>query len=289
MATIRLGLTHVLCDEDLAPQLVSWAISIAVATAWLILVNLTPPPSVPTPAPAVPTPIVDFTPGNRALPLSAPHVDQQHVRTVEGHGLPHALALDIAGAFVGAITERAVSKVVDLIPGVDAVQADVGASGNRGDKSTLATGSASVTPGLAKLGGNASRPSATVGQVQRGGGIDRAQVTMRQLPSVSAPPLGGDQVADAMQLGAFVRARMWQLQNCYERAGGTDLAGIVALRLTLGAAGSVRSAEIVRRTWSGPGAAAAESCLLEIARGWRVPSVSDGATVTIPISFTRGT
>ena len=72
-------------------------------------------------------------------------------------------------------------------------------------------------------------------------------------------------------------------------AGGTDLAGVVALRLILGSAGSVRAAEIVRRTWSGPGAAETEACLLGIARGWRVPAGSEGATMTIPISFTRGT
>jgi len=80
-----------------------------------------------------------------------------------------------------------------------------------------------------------------------------------------------------------------QLQTCYERSGGTDFAGIVALRLTLGEGGVVRSAEIVRRTWSGPGAAETEACLIRIARGWRVPAGRDGATLTLPISFTRGT
>ena len=56
-----------------------------------------------------------------------------------------------------------------------------------------------------------------------------------------------------------MRARVSQLQTCYERAGGTDFAGIVALRLTLGEGGVVRSAEIValviefrRRLQSGP-------------------------------------
>lgn len=38
-----------------------------------------------------------------------------------------------------------------------------------------------------------------------------------------------------------------------------------------------------------PMAAAAEVCLVRIARGWRLPSSGAGGTVTFPISFTRGT
>jgi hypothetical protein len=130
--------------------------------------------------------------------------------------------------------------------------------------------------------------TASVGDVRRGGGIDRADFRAHQLPVVSAPVLN-NATADATELGAFVRARVSQLQTCYERAGGTDFAGIVALRLTLGQGGVVRAAEIVRRTWSGPGAAETEACLIRIARGWRVPAGHDDATLTIPISFTRGT
>ena len=81
---------------------------------------------------------------------------------------------------------------------------------------------------------------------------------------------------------------MAQLQSCYELARGSDLAGVVALKITLGDAGSVRSAEIVKRTWSGSGAAETEGCLLRVVRGGRLPSGSDGATITLPISFTRG-
>ena len=141
---------------------------------------------------------------------------------------------------------------------------------------------------MSKFGREQAGAGEKLGQVERRTTIDRARFNVRPLPVVSAPALG-DQVADATQLGAFVRARVSQLQTCYERAGGTDLAGVVALRLTLGSGGWVRAAEIVRRTWSGPGAAETEACLLAIARGWRVPAGAEGATMTIPISFTRGT
>jgi hypothetical protein len=130
--------------------------------------------------------------------------------------------------------------------------------------------------------------TANVGNVKRGGAIDRADFCAHELSVVSAPALV-NATADATELGAFVRARVSQLQTCYERAGGTDFAGVVALRLTLGEGGVVRAAEIVRRTWSGPGAAEGEACLVRIARGWRVPAGHDGATLTLPISFTRGT
>ena len=36
-------------------------------------------------------------------------------------------------------------------------------------------------------------------------------------------------------------------------------------------------------------AAATEQCLLDLVRGWRMPFAGAGATITIPISFTRGT
>jgi hypothetical protein len=95
-------------------------------------------------------------------------------------------------------------------------------------------------------------------------------------------------MVNGAEMGAFVRGRAAQLQTCYDRTGG-DLAGVVALRLTLGPAGTIRGAEIVRRTWSGPAAAATEACLLDMARRWHVPFGADGATITLPISFTRGT
>jgi TonB family protein len=126
-----------------------------------------------------------------------------------------------------------------------------------------------------------------VGRVEHTIGLDRANFRARQLPVVIAPSLE-NATADATELGAFVRGRVAQLQSCYERAGGTDLAGVVALRLTIGAGGTMRSAEIVRRTWSGPGAADAEACLIKMARGWHMVSAQEGATVTLPISFTRG-
>ncbi len=287
MTAMRLSPAHALCDEDLAPQLVSWAISIAMAAAWLVLVNLAPLPVIHDAPPAVHGPVVDFN----LRAYTAPHTAERAkptLRSVTGGDKAHrpASALDVAGIFAVAIAEHAVAKVVDLIPAVHSARGD--ASAPRADKSALATTGTDDTPGMSKFGSAQAGGGEKFGQVERRTTIDRARFNVRPLPVVSAPALG-DQVADATQLGAFVRARVSQLQTCYERAGGTDLAGVVALRLTLGSGGWVRAAEIVRRTWSGPGAAETEACLLAIARGWRVPAGAEGATMTIPISFTRGT
>jgi len=189
------------------------------------------------------------------------------------------------------ITGQAVAKVVDLIPGVQAVQGDASANVRRGDKTALTIGAAgtTATPGMVKFGGDGRSASAStkLGEVMRGETIDRARLSVRPLPVISAPAPGG-QLADATQLGAFVRARISQLQSCYERAGGTDLAGIVALRLTFSAEGSVGSADIVRRSWSGAAAAQTEACLLAIARGWRVPSGADGGDSDDPNQLHAG-
>jgi hypothetical protein len=153
----------------------------------------------------------------------------------------------------------------------------------------LESGGADQRPAMSGFSGSSLGigKAGAVGSVERTVAIDRAHFRARQLPVVMAPSLENAS-ADATELGAFVRGRVAQLQSCYERAGGTDLAGIVALRLTIGAGGAVRSAEIVRRTWSGPGAADAEACLIRMARGWHVATAQEGATVTLPISFTRG-
>jgi len=287
MTAMRLSPAHALCDEDVAPQLVSWAISIAMAAAWLVVVNLAPLPVTHEAPPAVHGPVVDFNLRAYTAPQTAERA-KPTLRSVTGGDKAHrpASAFDLAGIFTVAIAEHAVAKVVDLIPAVHSARGE--ASARRADKSALATTGTDDTPGMSKFGSEQAGGGEKFGQVERRTTIDRARFNVRPLPVVSAPALG-DQVADATQLGAFVRARVSQLQTCYERAGGTDLAGVVALRLTLGSAGSVRAAEIVRRTWSGPGAAETEACLLGIARGWRVPAGSEGATMTIPISFTRGT
>ena len=285
-AKIRFDSPLALRDDDLAPLLISWGFALGLAAAWLTLVHLTAPPAIVSVAEPAPT-IIDFAPGHHentatSSSTASPNADQKQQSRV-----PRSVTSEVAvaGIFAAAMAKQAVSEVTHLIPGVVPIRGEA-----RGDASKRALNTdADVRPGMSSFAGvGDGARTASVGDVKRGGGIDRADFRAHQLPVVSAPVLD-NATADATELGAFVRARVSQLQTCYERAGGTDFAGIVALRLTLGQGGAVRAAEIVRRTWSGPGAAETEACLIRIARGWRVPAGHDDATLTIPISFTRGT
>jgi hypothetical protein len=194
--------------------------------------------------------------------------------------------VNIAGIFAADVTRRALNEVTQAIPGVQAVHADIGSTSAPGGKTALTSTGADDTPGLTALGARGGADAAGLGQVRHSATVDRSEFHAHPLATVSAPAIDG-QLADATQLGAFVRSRVAQLQSCYESAGGTDFAGVVALRITVGAGGSVQRAEIVRRSWSGPAAAATEACLVRAARGWHLPSGDAGSTVTFPISFTR--
>lgn len=289
MTRARQSLPHAMCSEDTAPLVVSWSIAVAAGAAWLALVYLTPVRILlPLPAEASgPFTIdagLDPLPRASAADAAAPSSGSKNVRQ---H--PSVSPLNVAGVFTAAIAAHAIAEMRHVIPGTQTVQTPAGSSGSQSAKSALAAGeSESATPGMTKLGGSGANAAAGVGHISTGAVIDRATYHAHALPVVTAPRLDGS-LADATMLGAFVRGRVAQLQSCYELAGGTDLAGVVALRISVGESGAVESAEIVRRTWSGPGAEAAESCLLRIVRGWRVPAGSAGATVTLPISFTRGT
>ena len=292
VARLRLRLSHVICEEDCGPLLVSWAIALSAAVAWLLLVYLTPPaPIVRTTAEVVPVTgdgivTVDAGAGYKSTPSvlakgAAPAI-------VRRPAAPSPL--DFAGAFAAAMVMRGVAEATSVIAGAQTVRGDVGRPIGRADKSAIGAANGAATPGMAQLGassrGGSGGTGASVGQVQRGPAIERAAFHAKPLPIVTAPALDGTTV-DATELASFVRGRVAQLQSCYELARGTDLAGVVALRITLGEAGAVRSAEIVRRTWSGSGAAETEGCLLRVVRGWTLPSGNAGAAITLPISFTR--
>jgi len=289
MAILGLGLSSAeCCDDDLRPLLVSWSVSLVAAAAWLLVVHLTPAALiVPTTGePAGPLVTIDPAFGARpAAATSAPSTPSSGGTSVRRAAAGLA---DFAGIFAAAISQRAFKEVTHAIPGVQAVQADVGPEAAHGGKTALTTTARDYTPGRTSLGAQGRTDAAALGQVRQGAQVDRSEFHARPLAAVSAPAITG-QLVDASELGAFVRGRVAQLQSCYEQSGGTDLAGVVALRLTVGAGGAVESAEIVRRSWSGPAAAAAEACLLRVARGWRLPGGDAGATVTLPISFTRGT
>jgi TonB family protein len=221
------------------------------------------------------------TPGkDKTSSLVVPHTPTKTTRAV-------AAEAKLASIFAADLAEHVVANVAKLIPGAQTARAPADTQ-RRSRKTALESGGADQRPAMSGFAGSSlSSGARAVGRVEHTIGLDRANFRARQLPVVIAPSLE-NATADATELGAFVRGRVAQLQSCYERAGGTDLAGVVALRLTIGAGGTMRSAEIVRRTWSGPGAADAEACLIKMARGWHMVSAQEGATVTLPISFTRG-
>lgn len=289
VAALRLRSSHTWADDDARPLLLSWAIALAFGIAWLLIVYLTPAavvgPTVAGPS-AEPT-IIGFLPGR--LPLAVKAGDPGAPTLTEGRQAhPHAPSSPLveARAFTGTVAAVAVERISQLLSNAIASHGDIAVPSS--EKRALLTDVGGSTPGMAQLSrDNGAATGRSLGQVQNRAAIAHTEVRVRDLPTVTAPPLGTEMVNGA-EMGAFVRGRAAQLQTCYDRTGG-DLAGVVALRLTIGPAGAVQSAEIVRRTWSGPAAAATEACLLDMARRWHVPFGADGATITLPISFTRGT
>jgi hypothetical protein len=268
-------------DEDLGPRIVSWTISLAAGAAWLAVVYLSPPrTTVIVKMDSASTPVIDFEPGQR---VSSTGGTSERPRSVVR---PRIAGSDVAEAFASSIVRKVGPDVAALIDRVEAVGA-ITTTILAGDKATLATGAEHATPGAAKFGDRAD--AGGVGTVAHGGAVPRAEVRMAPL-AVVAPSLPNAAVIDATEAAAFVRARAAQLQYCYARTAGaaeSDLAGVVTLRLVLGPNGAVREADVVRRTWSGPAAAETEACVLAAARDWRLPSATNGGTLTLPISFTR--
>jgi hypothetical protein len=170
----------------------------------------------------------------------------------------------------------------NLLRNVDVEPAGTGRGEASRLKVGLETGVGSRTPGLTQSGGR-SLEGAGLGTV-RNGGVSRNVLTVGA-PEVRAvaPGSGG---GDAAEMGQTARAHVPQLARCYHDEGlsrNRSLAGLVRLALTV-EAGRVTSAAIVDRSWSGAGAAEAESCLLRTVRGWRLGS-SD-ARIVLPLSFT---
>jgi hypothetical protein len=155
-----------------------------------------------------------------------------------------------------------------------------------------AGGQSSRTPGRGGLGeglgGNGA--GGGLGGVGGGGGVGFATVRVAPPSVIHAENVGGPgrNVAD---LGDYVRGRNSQLQFCYSEYGlkvNPQLAGSVAVAVTLTSEGSVTGVDITKHTWSGPGAAEAESCIKQRISGWKFPSSEHGGgTYSFSFSFSR--
>jgi hypothetical protein len=155
-----------------------------------------------------------------------------------------------------------------------------------------AGGQSSRTPGRGGLGeglgGNGA--GGGLGGVGGGGGVGFATVRVAPPSVIHAENVGGPgrNVAD---LGDYVRGRNSQLQFCYSEYGlkvNPQLAGSVAVAVTLTSEGSVTGVDITKHTWSGPGAAEAESCIKQRISGWKFPSSEHGGgTYSFSFSFSK--
>jgi len=154
-------------------------------------------------------------------------------------------------------------------------------------------GEGGTTPGRGGFGGGngtGGGGGGGIGGVGAGGGIQRAAVRVAAPAPVRAENLGGNR-RDVGELGQFVRSRESQLRFCYQEYGlkaNPSLAGTVTVAISLTGSGEVTGANITNRTWSGPGASEAESCIRSKIESWRFPaSDAGGGTYSFPFNFTR--
>jgi len=95
---------------------------------------------------------------------------------------------------------------------------------------------------------------------------------------------------DDVTVGNLVRQWQPELMYCYTEYGlrpHPELAGAVRVGVTLTPDGAVSHAAIVRRSWSGAGAADVESCIRTRVSAWRFPPASIASTHEFPLSFQR--
>ena len=110
--------------------------------------------------------------------------------------------------------------------------------------------------------------------------------------TASAPVTRPDApTGDTAVVDDIVRRRRAELQTCYEQEGlkvNPDLAGDLVLAITVAPAGTVSAVTFPERTWSGPGASEAESCMQTKVRAWRFPELAGGGgTFEFEFRFSR--
>jgi hypothetical protein len=211
---------------------------------------------------------------------------------------------DAFGTGSGSGTGGMVGDVSGILSGV-AVNSGSGGTGGglggtggggAGGKQVLGYGQGGQggrTPGRGGIGGGTGTGGGGgggIGGVGAGGGVTRAQVRVSAPAVVAAENLGGPG-RDVSELGTFVRSRESQLRFCYVEQGlkvNPSLAGTINVAISLTGSGDVTGVNINNRTWSGPGASEAESCIRSRIRSWKFPSsAAGGGTYSFPFNFTK--
>jgi hypothetical protein len=210
------------------------------------------------------------------------------------------------GTGSGAGTGGLVGDVSGILRGVDVANGSGGTGGGQGGrggggaggKTVLGYGQGGeggVRPGRGGFGGGSGTGGGGggggiggVGGGGGGGGITKATVRVSGVRPIETDNLGGPS-RDVGELGAFVRSRESQLRFCYVEYGlkaNPSLAGTITTAITLTSSGSVTGVNITNRTWSGPGASEAESCVRSRIQGWKFPAGTAG-TYSFPFNFTH--
>jgi hypothetical protein len=284
----------------------SWMLSAALGIVWLLLVIFGPkiPPTISL-LPTEPTkPIeVQFEPPTTvpAPSAGAPVAPVKTPAPAAGGRRAGSQTNDtkaIGNAFGGASTNAGggmVGDVSGVLRGVD-VNSGAGATpGQTGGKAVIGYGQGgqgSRTPGRGGLGeGLGNTPGGGgIGGVGGGGGVGFSTVRVTAPSVIRAEKIGGPG-RNVSDLGNYVRSRQSQLQFCYQEYGlktNPSLAGTVSVAVTLTGGGDVTGADITRRTWSGAGASAAESCIHERIMGWKFPaSQQGGGTYSFSFVFSK--
>lgn len=295
-------------SEEGRPLVISYGVAFALALIWLLLVAFMPATEraislMPTEEPAPveitfedpePEPAPAATPRPTAQPTATP--DPNAAAAAEERRRQQEMAA-IAGAFGGPVQQGRggmVGDVSNVLRGVDvnAPAAGAGAGAPQG-KAVIAYGQGgqgSRTPGRDGLGAGSGAANAIGGVSGGGDGVARATVSVAAPTLVRAETVGGP-ARDVGELGTYVRGRQSQVRFCYEEYGlkvNPSLAGTVTVAITIGASGNVTEARVAGRTWSGPGADEAESCIRSRISSWRFPASDQGAgTYSFPFNFTR--
>ena len=273
----------------------SYAISGGFGIAFLLLVHLTPVRQAQAEEPP-PEPKYRLSNSTLPEPAKAPAMGRpKHSRPASGTATNTTDAIRrIFGPGSVSGTGATTVDVSGILRGVD-VNSRSDATDVKGEGKTVLSvgenGRGATTPGRGGSGGGIGTGDAGgVGSVGGREGVSAAQVSVRAPAVLVAPKTDGAR-RDASELGNFVRSRQEQLRFCYAERGlkiNPRLAGTINVSITFAGSGNVTDAGVSNRTWSGGGAAEAESCILDRIRSWRFPPASaGGGTYAFPFNFTR--
>jgi outer membrane biosynthesis protein TonB len=306
-ATFTRNLRYEMAGQEGRALIGSWTLSAALGVMWLLLVAFGPrtdvshllPPEErpinvtfepPPPAPAPPTPPTPVAAAPKPTPAPVPRPVKPQPTAAELEAKRAAAMKNAFGA--AAPTSGPVGDVSNVLRGV-AVSTNAPKPGAAVGKSVLAYGQGGQgvrTPGREDMAAGAAGAMGAIGGVAGSAGIGHEGIGVSAPRAIDVPNLGGPS-RDMGELGTSVRNHESQLRFCYDEYGlkvNPGLAGSVTIAITMTGSGAVTGAKVSRRTWSGPGSAETEACVLQRARAWNFPSSSaGGGTFEFSFNFTK--